>query len=123
MLGSQLYQRLIAANEILEPTKSAGYWGTMPTSLKDTRPCLRGTWVFKDPNVMKLNLGRPRPVQQPLQTTAATSDPSSLFVVQIDWTDDGEDSYDKTETRFYKLDPGRNGPRAHMDINLLELGE
>lgn len=49
--------------------------------------------------------------------------PSSLFAVRIDWTDDGEDSYDKTETRFYKLDEGKTGPRMNMDINLLELGE
>lgn len=49
--------------------------------------------------------------------------PSSLIVVQVDWTDDGEGSYDKTETKFYRLEPGRLAPKMNMDINLLELGE
>jgi len=97
-------------------------------SLRDTRPSLRGTWVFKDPNAKMQffpptrNGMRPTPVQQTPSTTTGGVQ-SSLFVVQIDWTDDGEDSYDKTETRFFKLDQGRTGPRLNMDINLLELGE
>lgn len=44
-------------------------------------------------------------------------------MVQIDWTDDGECSYDKTETKFFCLDPNRHAPKMNMDINLLELGE
>jgi hypothetical protein len=55
--------------------------------------------------------------------TAVTSAPTVLIVVQIDWTDDGEDSYDKTETKFYRLDPGRYAPKMNMDVNLLELRE
>jgi hypothetical protein len=51
------------------------------------------------------------------------SAPNGLIVVQIDWTDDGEGSYDKTETKFYRLDPGKYAPKMNMDINLLELGE
>jgi hypothetical protein len=44
-------------------------------------------------------------------------------VVQVDWTDDEEGLYEKTTTRFYRLEPGAKGPKKHMDINLLELGE
>ena len=60
---------------------------------------------------------------QQAESTAVASAPNSLIVVQIDWTDDGEDSYDKTETKFYRLDPDRYAPKMNMDINLLELGE
>ncbi len=68
------------------------------------------------------NVGRPVPIQQAPKVT--TVNPlSSLFVVQIDWTDDGEGSYDKTETKFYKLDPGKSSPRKNMEVNLLDLGE
>ncbi|KAJ4986899.1 hypothetical protein SVAN01_07577 [Stagonosporopsis vannaccii] len=128
MFGSQLYDRLVANDEVLEPTKAAGYWGAIPDSLENTRPSLRGAWIFKDPNtktqfVPHTNNGtRPIPVQES-PPTAAESAQNSLFVVQIDWTDDGEGSYDKTETRFYRLGPGESGPKANMDINLLELGE
>jgi hypothetical protein len=47
----------------------------------------------------------------------------SLFVVQVDWTDDEDGLYEKTDTRFYKLEPGKMAPKMNMDINLLELGE
>lgn len=112
---------------MLEPIKSAGYWGTNPSSLEQSRPLFRGTWIFRDPNnSMNMpttrNMGRPAPVQSKFPSTGSVSNTCSL-VVQVDWTDDGEDSYDKTETRFYKLEPGRAGPKVNMDINLLELGE
>jgi hypothetical protein len=68
------------------------------------------------------NVGRPVPIQQ-APPAAMNSASSSLIVVQIDWTDDGEGSYDKTETKFYRLDPGKCAPKMNMDINLLELGE
>jgi hypothetical protein len=68
------------------------------------------------------NVGRPTPLQQALPTAVASA-PNGLIVVQIDWTDDGEGSYDKTETKFYRLDPGTYAPKMNMDINLLELGE
>lgn len=105
MLGTQLYHRLVAAENLLYPIKSAGYWGTVPVSLANTQPTLRGTWVFRDPNSTQ---GQPQ---------------SSLIVVQIDWTDDGEGSYDKTNTKFYRPEPGRVGAKVNMDVNLLELGE
>mgnify|MGYP004498571907 CR=1 FL=1 len=129
MLGTQLYHHLIAADNILEPIKAAGYWGTLPANLEETRPSLRGTWVFRDPNNIQKqplpparNVGRPAPMQQ-TRPTAAVTTPSSLVVVQVDWTDDGEGSYDKTETRFYRLEPGKGGAKVNMEVSLLELGE
>ncbi|UPX10798.1 uncharacterized protein EKO05_0001437 [Ascochyta rabiei] len=129
VLGSQLYHRLVAADEVLEPVKSAGYWGTMPASLSKTHPSLRGIWIFRDPNSsqrqpqpLARNVGRPTPLGQSLPA-AGTSIPSSLIIVQVDWTDDGEGLYDKTDSRFYKLEAGKGGAKVNMDINLLELGE
>lgn len=130
VLGAQLYRHFLTAKDLLEPIKSAGYWGTMPASLEQTRPSFRGTWIFHDPSSpMKQPLppprsvGRPALMQQMPPSTAPVNSMRSLIVVQVDWTDDGEDSYDKTETRFYKLEPGKGGARVNMEINLLELGE
>ncbi|KAF2631906.1 hypothetical protein BU25DRAFT_454288 [Macroventuria anomochaeta] len=129
VLGTQLYHRLVKSNDFLEPIKSAGYWGTIPGSLEKTRPTLRGTWIFRDPNNAQKqalpptrNVGRPAPMQQ-TPSPAAISTPSTLIVVQIDWTDDGEGSYDKTATKYYRLEPGKCGAKVNMDVNLLELGE
>lgn len=130
MLGVQLYRRLVTAKNLLEPIKSAGYWGTMPASLEQTRPSFRGTWIFRDPSSplkqpppLPRNIGTSAPLQQMPLSTALANNISSMIVVQVDWTDDGEGSYDKTETRFYRLDPGRAGAKVNMDVNLLELGE
>jgi hypothetical protein len=46
-----------------------------------------------------------------------------MFVVQVDWTDDEEGRYEKGTPRFYRLEPGKGGPKKNMDVNLLELGE
>ena len=108
-LGMQLYDHLITADDLLEPTKAGDGWGTTSTRLEDTIPSLRGTWIFRDPNDVQI---------QPRQAPAR-----SHFVVQIDWSDDGEGSFEKTGTRFYKLAVGKNGPKMNMDFNLLELGE
>lgn len=108
--------------------KSAGYWGTMPVSLEKARPSLRGSWIFRDPNSTQKqplpparNVGRPAPMQQAPTETVNT--PASLIIIQIDWTDDGEGSYDKTETSFYRLEPGKFGAKVNIELNLLELGE
>ncbi|KAF9696079.1 hypothetical protein EKO04_006091 [Ascochyta lentis] len=129
VLGTKLYHRLIAADEFLQPVKSAGYWGTMSTSLSKTYPLLRGTWIFHDPSSsqrqpqpLARNVGRPTPMLHTLPTTAIST-MDSLIIVQVDWTDDGEGSYDKTETRFYRLEAGKGGAKVNMDINLLELGQ
>lgn len=108
MLGVKLYDHLITADDLLEPIK-AGDWGTTSSSLEDTIPSLRGTWVFRDPNDVQVQ-SRPALAR-------------SQLVVQIDWTDDGKGSFEKTGTRFYKLAAGRDGPKVNMDLNLLELGE
>lgn len=121
-------------DEFLEPTKSSAYFGSVPKLLPETRPMFRGTWIFTDPNsfvapprepVAVHHSGRPKaPLQAPASTTAPPTAPQSdLVVVQVDWTDDEEGLYEKTTTRFYKLEPGFKAPRKNMDINLLELGE
>lgn len=117
MLGTQLYHRIIVADDVFEPIKAAGSWGTLPSNLKDTYPSLRGTWVFRDPS------DGPKQHALTLPPNADLGKSHNFIVVQIDWTDDGEGSYDKTETRFYRLDRGSKGPKMNMDINLLELGE
>ena len=92
---------------------------------------LRGTWVFSDPSSAIAPMreparhsGRP-PVasgQKPVPNPVAASSPN-IIVVQIDWTDDEEGLYEKTSSRFYRLEQGAKVPKKHMDINLLELGE
>ena len=109
ILGVQLYDHLITADNLLEPIKAGNYWGTASSSLEDTIPSLRGTWMFRDPNDVQI---------QPRQSPAR-----GLLVVQVDWTDDGEGSFDKTGTKFYKLAAGNKDPKMNMDFNLLELGE
>ena len=56
-------------------------------------------------------------------STAEVSTPIGLIVAQVAWTDDGDGCYDKTATRFYRLDPGKKNPKVNMDLNLLELEE
>ncbi|KAJ8108105.1 hypothetical protein OPT61_g8405 [Boeremia exigua] len=128
-LGTQLYHRLTAADDLLEPTKSAGSWGSKPATLGDTRPVLRGTWVFRDPNSTQKpplpptrNVGRPVPIQQTPRPVSVNPQ-DSLFVVQVDWVEDDEGSYEKAQPRFYRLQPGNSGPKKNMEVNLLELGE
>ena len=69
------------------------------------------------------HVGRPAPLQQKAPVSTATAPPSSMFIVQVDWTDDEEGLYEKTSTKFYKLEPGKAAPKINMDINLMELGE
>ncbi|KAF1840783.1 uncharacterized protein K460DRAFT_321268, partial [Cucurbitaria berberidis CBS 394.84] len=127
-LGLEIHRQLVTADHLLEPTKSAVYYGHTPATLNQTRPIFRGTWVFRDPNssvsqpaAPVRHVGRPAPMQQ--NTPAPAAPPSSLFVVQVDWTDDEDGLYEKTDTRFYKLEPGKATPKVNMDINLMELGE
>jgi hypothetical protein len=129
--GYHILYRLTAQADFLETTKSAGYFGCMPASLKETRPTFRGTWVFRDPNsatprphAKPRHPGRPVPLN-PVQPNKedASQIPTSLFVIQVDWTDDEVGQYEKGTPRFYKLGPGKKGPNKNMDVNLLELGE
>jgi hypothetical protein len=48
---------------------------------------------------------------------------SSLIVVQVDWNENGEGLFEKTDKSFFKLEAGKSSPKANMDINLIELGE
>lgn len=118
----------MATKDLLEPIKPGAFFGYTPSSLEKTRPVFRGTWVFTDPNsaiippqVVHRHAGRPAPLQK--QAESVQPAPVSLFVIQIDWTEDEEGMYEKGTPAFYKLPPGHNGPKKNGDINLLELGE
>lgn len=130
IVGHEIFRRLKSASDFLEPTKSAGYFGYIANSLENTRPIFRGTWVFHDPasavaspRVPVRRSGRPSTLGQQRPSHELKSPPTRLLVVQIDWTDDEEGCYEKAAPRFYQLDQGKLGPKKHMDINLLELGE
>jgi hypothetical protein len=114
---------MMGANHLLEPTKtSTGTCGFTPTTLKDTRPALRGTWVLHDPNNPPVrNPGRPTPNDPSNAAPVAPSHP--MIVVQIDWTEDEDGMYEKMPPMFYRLKPGNGSPIERMDINLLELGD
>jgi hypothetical protein len=121
----------MSKTDLLEPTKSAAYYGYIPESLEKTRPTLRGTWVFHDPDravsqplPAPRHSGRPAPMSH--KSTAKENvapTPECLYVIQVDWTDDEEGQYEKGVPRFYKLKPGKFGPTRNMDVNMLELGE
>ncbi|KAH3960469.1 hypothetical protein HBI25_223150 [Parastagonospora nodorum] len=129
--GYRILHRLMARGDVLEPTRSAAYYGYIPSSLPETRPIFRGTWVFRDPNstvslprMAPRHSGRPVPLKQ--SSTAkenASPPPSSLYVVQVDWTDDEQGQYERGVPMFYQLKPGQQGPVKNMDVNMLELGE
>lgn len=128
---------MMNAEHLLEPVKaSGGFFGAAPTSLKDTKPTLRGTWVFEDPNsytienpTFKTAIRNPgRPINPSITSTSskvkdAEVSPSNLIVVELEWTEDEDGAYEKMSPKFYKLKPGQPRPKEHMDINLLELGE
>jgi len=121
----------MARGDVLEPTRSAAYYGHIPSSLPETQPIFRGTWVFRDPNsAVSLpreaprHAGRPAPLHQSSTAKENTAPPpSSLYVVQVDWTNDEEGQYERGVPVFYKLKPGQPGPVKNMDVNMLELGE
>ncbi|KAI8941368.1 hypothetical protein NX059_002592 [Plenodomus lindquistii] len=130
-LGWKVHHRLVAAQDLLEPTQAGGFFGYMPKTLEAIQPMFRGTWVFRDPDSSASkpvaapvrHAGRPAVGQQPVSGPAAVAPPSSLFVVQIDWIDDENGEYEKLEPQFYKLAPGKMAPKVNMEIILLELGE
>jgi hypothetical protein len=103
----------------------------LPKTLKDTRPTFRGFWVFRDPNsavslprAAPRHPGRPIPMS-PSPATHETSapPPAILFVIELDWSEDEEDQYEKGAPRYFKLESGKAGLNKNMDVNLLELGE
>lgn len=124
-------KKLITTEGLLEPIKSGGLFGNLPPTLEQTVPVFRGTWVFRDPNVSisqpaaapLRHAGRPALAQHQVPHPVAPAPATSLFVVQVDWTDDEKGLYEKTDMRFYRLAPGKTGPNVNMDINLLGLAE
>ena len=115
--GDELLDRLVEAEDLLEPTRSADYYGHTPDKLEDIRPIFRGTWVFIDPNA-----------RQPAQSQGKpgsnnTTPQPPLMVVRIDWTDDEDGLYEKGNPEYYRLQPGLSGPKEHMNLKLLELIE
>ncbi|KAF1915204.1 hypothetical protein BDU57DRAFT_265645 [Ampelomyces quisqualis] len=130
--GYRILRRLMTKTKILEPTRSATYFGHMPSSLETTQPTFHGTWVFRDPNsadgvphaAPTRHAGRPVPLNQlPVNSATARAPEKIIYVVQIDWTDDEEGEYEKGAPRYYRLETGEKGLQEHMDVNLLELGE
>jgi len=115
--GDELLGRLKAAEDLLEPTRSADYYGHVPEILKDIRPIFRGTWVFIDPNAA--HMAR----HQGSTASANTSSLPSLIVVRIEWTDDEDGMYEKGTPEYYRLRPGLPGPKEHMELKLFELTE
>ncbi|KAF2739947.1 hypothetical protein EJ04DRAFT_604586 [Polyplosphaeria fusca] len=123
-IGDQVLSRLMSATQLLEPTSNAGgFYGFAPTSLEDTRPTLRGTWVLHDPNARPpptLSSGRPS-VRGAGNENRDELPARQLIVVQIDWTEDPEDNdkYEKMDPKFFKL-PAKT--QDLLDVNLYELG-
>ncbi|KAF2706849.1 hypothetical protein K504DRAFT_385688 [Pleomassaria siparia CBS 279.74] len=129
--GVQLLARIMKSNQLLEPTKTSGggLLGFTPSTLEQTRPTFRGTWVLHNPDSASAEDMRPFPRHPGRHTpndskgTAPKLAPPNLIVVQIDWTEDESGLFEKMSPMFYKLKPGISSPSERMDFNLLELGE
>lgn len=124
--GQQMLTSLCSSDKLLEPTKSSSYSGYRPDTLEKTRPMFRGMWIFRDPNTSSVDLPRERIRHSERPATSGQTPvtaPPKYILVQVDWTDDNEGSYEKDTPRFYELETGAVGPKQHMDIKLLELGE
>jgi hypothetical protein len=122
--------RFMDRDDVFEPTRSGGYFGFQPKALKDTRPTFRGTWVFRDPNSAvstareaPRHSGRPAPIGLSQVQEPTAPSPASLFVIELDWSEDEEGQYEKGTPRYFKLEAGKSGLKKNMELNLLELGE
>ncbi|EMD91375.1 hypothetical protein COCC4DRAFT_57592 [Bipolaris maydis ATCC 48331] len=124
--GQQMLRSLCSSDKLLEPIKSSSYSGYRPDTLKKTRPTFRGIWIFRDPNTSPVDLPRERTRHSGRPATSGQTPvtvPPKYVLAQVDWIDDNEGLYWKDTPRFYELDTGAVGPKQHMDIKLLELGE
>ncbi|KAH7414266.1 hypothetical protein DE146DRAFT_29117 [Phaeosphaeria sp. MPI-PUGE-AT-0046c] len=130
-VGYRILRRFMSRDDVFEPTRSGGYFGFLPKTLTETRPTFRGTWVFRDPNSIisvthaaPRHAGRPVPMSPSPAARESTASPTvSSFVVEIDWSEDEEDLYEKGSPRYYKLEAEASGVKRNLDVNLLELGE
>lgn len=97
----EILQRLIACEELLEPTApGSGFFGVTPSSLSATLPSYRAYFIFKDPYAREQNV-----------------------VVKINWEEDEDEvlGYKRHPVRFYKLKDSALAPKELMAANLLEL--
>ncbi|KAF2661354.1 hypothetical protein K491DRAFT_574225, partial [Lophiostoma macrostomum CBS 122681] len=120
-IGNEVLSRLMQGTRLLEPTRSGGYFGVVPSSLKETKPTFRGYWALRDPNSVRATAATTQTKNS--GDGGTRSPPVSLIVVQVEWTEDEEGEYEKMSPRFYRLKQGQAGPKENMDINLLELGD
>lgn len=118
-------------DDVFEPTRSGGYFGFLPKVLQEIRPTFRGAWVFRDPNIAvslpreaPRHSGRPVPMRpSPAAQETSASNPASFFLIELDWTEDEGDQYEKGTPRYFKFEAGKSGLTKNMEVNLLELGE
>jgi hypothetical protein len=103
----------MAADDLLEPCRLGVYYGYLPSTLKETRPIFRGSWIVKDPNT-SMQPGKPNENSKPQVP--------GMIVVNVEWHED-DGIYEKIPTRYYKLKLSTIKPKENMDVNLLELGE
>ncbi|KAF2272100.1 uncharacterized protein EI97DRAFT_485524 [Westerdykella ornata] len=128
--GVQVLQSLMDHDDTLEPVKTGdGFFGVAPSSLQETRPGFRATYVIEDPNQPNPRdmMPVPRNPGRPLPRASAAGAPlpstRNCVVVQVDWTEDEDGGFEKMEPKFFKLKAGSLSPTEHMDINLIELAE
>jgi hypothetical protein len=105
----------MTSDHLLEPTHPAqAFFGSIPSSLKETRPTFRATFIIEDPN-------------QLVRASSSTafrnpqSGPQNFILIQIDWTEDEFGEYEKMAPRYFKLK--NESPKENLDINLIELAE
>jgi hypothetical protein len=116
--GQKVLSQLMAANRMLEPVSTGdGFYGFKPESLQETRPTLRGTWLLHDPDSPV-----PRICYPSLRGQVLDQAVFHLIVVQIDWTEDDDRTYDKMPSKFFRLKPGQHVIPDLLNANLFELG-
>lgn len=124
-----LVKRFMRANKLLEPIRSADYYGIKPKTLEESLPIFRAIWVFKDPHapsntvaVKPVHRQTGRPVL-PQSAQDSSGDISLYIVAKVEWTEDENGDMEMSQATYYR--PRRNSlaPREDMDLKLIELGQ